>query len=119
MRYRVEVAVGDWLKGSLWVDADSAEDAKGEAEEIIKNAVIEAVAVEEDGAESPEGWRKWVVWSQDNRSGQWLQVNEGFRRHAEEYADRSNAAAAKHGVSARYVACPEGTAPSEALGEQA
>lgn len=55
---------------------------------------------------------KWIVWSLDKRSGRWLQVNEGLKRDAQQYADRANAAAAKHGVPGRYVACPEGTDPS-------
>lgn len=45
MRYRVEVAVGDWLTGSVFVDADSPEDAKAEAEELVKSAPVEAVGV--------------------------------------------------------------------------
>jgi hypothetical protein len=45
MRYRVEVAVGDYLSGSLWVDADSPEAARGKAEGVIKNAAVEAVGV--------------------------------------------------------------------------
>lgn len=45
MRYRVEVAVGDWLTGSVTVEADSAEDAKAEAEELVKAAPVEAVRV--------------------------------------------------------------------------
>lgn len=45
MRYRVEVAVGDWLLGSVFVDAETPEDAKGEAEELVKAATVEAVGV--------------------------------------------------------------------------
>lgn len=45
MRYRVEVAVGDYLIGSVVVEADSPEDAKAEAEEVVRNAPIEAVRV--------------------------------------------------------------------------
>lgn len=48
MRYRVEVAVGDYLTGSVTVCADSPEDAKAEAEEAVRNAAIEAVHVWED-----------------------------------------------------------------------
>lgn len=45
MRYRVEVQVGDWLGGSVFVEADSPEAAKAEAEEKVRSASIEAVRV--------------------------------------------------------------------------
>ena len=45
MRYRVEVTVGDYMIGSVFVDADSREDAKAEAEEKVKAASVEAVGV--------------------------------------------------------------------------
>ena len=48
MRYRVEVAVGDYMTGSVTVDADSPEDAKAEAEEAVKASSVEAVRVWED-----------------------------------------------------------------------
>lgn len=48
MRYRVEVAVGDWLTGSVSVEADTPDDAKAEAEELVRSAAIEAVKVWED-----------------------------------------------------------------------
>jgi len=43
VRYRVEVAVGDWLIGSVYVEADSYGDAMEEAEEVVSAATIEAV----------------------------------------------------------------------------
>lgn len=55
---------------------------------------------------------KWIVWSLDERSGRWLQVNEGLKKDAQQYADRANASAAKYGVTGRYVACPEGSDPA-------
>ncbi len=55
---------------------------------------------------------KWIVWSHDDRTGAWLQVNEGLRQDAETYAERCNAAAVKHSIKDRYVACPEGTDPA-------
>lgn len=48
MRYRVEVAVGDWMTGWVTVEADSDEDAKAEAVELVKSGSVEAVAVIED-----------------------------------------------------------------------
>ena len=46
--YRVEVAVGDWMTGSVTVEADSPEDARAEAEAAVKEASVEAVQVWED-----------------------------------------------------------------------
>ena len=48
MRYRVEVAVGDWMTGYVVVDAGSAEDARAEAETAVREASVEAVQVWED-----------------------------------------------------------------------
>lgn len=42
MRYQVEVAIGD-ITGTVFVDADSIEDAKAEAEELVKSQPVEAV----------------------------------------------------------------------------
>jgi len=44
MKYRVQVTVGE-VTGSVLVDADSPEDAKAEAEELIKASEVEAVGV--------------------------------------------------------------------------
>ena len=44
MRYRVQVAVGDWVLGMVSVEADSPEDAKEE----VRNATIEAIQVWEE-----------------------------------------------------------------------
>ena len=55
--------------------------------------------------------RKWVIWSQDVRSGRWLAVNEGGERDMRAIAERMTLTAEKSGIDAKYVALPEGTEP--------
>ena len=51
MLYLVEVQVGDWLGGTVPVEADNPEDARAEAEEKVRSASVEAVRVWECGGE--------------------------------------------------------------------
>jgi hypothetical protein len=47
-RYRVEVSLGDGkIGGIVYVDADSKDDARQEAEEAVRNMEIEALGVDE------------------------------------------------------------------------
>lgn len=48
MRYRVEVHVGEFMSGTVFVDASSEDDAKAEAEQAVEQATIEALAVWEE-----------------------------------------------------------------------
>ena len=52
MKYVVRVAVGDYMGDDVIVDAGSPEDAKAEAEELVKSWPVEALSVREaDAAE--------------------------------------------------------------------
>lgn len=56
--------------------------------------------------------KRWFAWSKDDRSGQWMVVNEGLESHIREYVKRMETTAKKHGMTVTVRALPEGTDPA-------